>query len=160
MTAKSTYRSKYWKITSSTFFFSGLIYYDFSLPSSPSHSPSVSLEAVFTRSPTTQPVTATKTVYKYRSSPLQGRNLTASTQESEIKDGHIVVWTNPGEDVTVEDYVVFHVRTRAMPAGFTSLVSCLSRMTRAWILNSSYIFFFKKKQYYHLLRTVNQYLIN
>ncbi|KAI5704478.1 hypothetical protein M8J75_005777 [Diaphorina citri] len=97
----------------------GLVFYDFSLPSCPSHSPSISLQATFTRSPSSDPITAVRTVYTYAN---PGTNQARSQEGNETRAGSIVVWTNPGEEIGVGDYVVVHVRTEAVPDGFTSVV--------------------------------------
>lgn len=69
----------------------------------------------------------------------QGQIAREIGEGGEIRGGSIVVWTNPGEEIAVEDYVVFHVRTQAMPDGFTSLVS----ITSVFVILNLFLFVFQ-----------------
>ncbi|XP_008478331.2 CD109 antigen-like [Diaphorina citri] len=77
------------------------------------------VRATFTRSPSSDPITTVRTVYTYAN---PGTNQDRSQEGNETRAGSIVVWTNPGEEIGVEDYVVAHVKTEAVPDGFTSVV--------------------------------------
>uniref|UniRef100_A0A8D8ZM66 Complement C3 n=2 Tax=Cacopsylla melanoneura TaxID=428564 RepID=A0A8D8ZM66_9HEMI len=137
----------------------GLVFYDFSLPASHPHS--ISVQATFTLLPSSEPVTVERPVFQYssRRDSNQGRTQRENQRSfkkdittkggsigdlnqgrkrreefvNETRNGSIVVWTNPGEDIQVEDYVVFHVKTENVPDGFTSLV-----LSKNIVLRSEY----------------------